>query len=67
MKFPRLVVRDGGMELYHVTTPEIAAIIFRDGFKDHATTVDWGMFLGIQNFEPGVWFADVTAHLRNQR
>jgi hypothetical protein len=47
-------------DLYHVTTPEVAEIILRDGFKDHATTVRPGGFFGFtKTYKPGVWFADM--------
>jgi hypothetical protein len=46
--------------LYHVTTPEIAEIILREGFKDHATTVSAGYpLVPVKTYEPGVWFADM--------
>jgi hypothetical protein len=48
------------INLYHVTTPEVAAIILREGFKDHAAQVDLGFFgSGIRTLKSGVWFADV--------
>ena len=45
--------------LYHVTTPEIARIIFRDGFKDQAAQKYVPGFGVTHTFDPGVWFADV--------
>jgi hypothetical protein len=50
---------DDYLYLYHVTTPEIAAAILREGFKDHATQVYLGIFLGTRTYKKGVWFADV--------
>jgi hypothetical protein len=43
---------------FHVTTPEAAASILDNGFKDSAAKKG---FLGIvtHEFQPGVWFADV--------
>jgi len=45
--------------LYHVTTPEIARIIFRDGFKDQAAQKYVPGFGVTHTFDPGVWFAGV--------
>jgi hypothetical protein len=45
--------------LYHVTSPEVAAIILRDGFQDHISRVQHGPFGGPPiTYPPGVWFAD---------
>lgn len=42
---------------FHVTTPAIAPIILRDGFKDNASRRG---LLGVvtHQFEPGVWFSE---------
>jgi hypothetical protein len=45
--------------LYHVTTPEIAQIILREGFRDHAAQKGVPGFGVTYTYDPGVWFADV--------
>ena len=50
---------DDYLYLYHVTTPEIAAVVLREGFKNHAARVCFGICGGIRTYKPGVWFADV--------
>ena len=47
-----------GAFMYHVTAPEIAEIILRDGFIDHAAQKGIPGFGVTHTFDPGVWFAD---------
>ena len=47
------------VKLYHVTTPEIAPVIMREGFRDHAAQKGVPGFGVTHTFDPGVWFADV--------
>jgi len=44
--------------LYHVTTPQIAQVILRDGFKDHACEA-YSPFEPLVSYPPGVWFSDM--------
>jgi hypothetical protein len=47
-----------GAFMYHVTTPERAPVILREGFRDHAARKGFGNMTTYM-FDSGVWFADV--------